>query len=500
MKKLAPVVRRALLSLAGNEALFMFFAFVAASESLLYMSPLYWYSSLVDVFATYVVAPWGAALCLLRLDRRERIEETGARTDLTLLFLLLVWLLFPFVYRFGPTYKNIFCWFSYTILFFGVYASLTEADARRFEHTVDCANVLFAALGLVLGILALYSALTVQTLFYDGYTPDAIGFGLTEASMPNMLNYGLHYNISAMISVCFAMFALAGFCRSKNALARLLYLISFALQLLVVVLSQSRTSRYAMLAALAIGVYGLLSARLPLTRPAARHAAAIACALVFLVAGYGGARVLTDLALDHYTAVRNERLALEAAQAQAASADAGEALEGETAPAAVQAAPENATGTDAVAQRVAVDSTFSQRTIIWRNLLNYWRENPKRLLIGNGMHQTGTLIAAGLGTPTIPVHNAYLQFIADYGLIGFALLAAFLCLLVPHALRVLFAPRALAKPGDRVFVMLAVAQFMIGLMESVPLAPMSGQSFVLFFSLAVISVRSRQLREAAQAR
>ena len=512
MKKLVPGVRRVLLSFAGNEAFYMFFAFITASESLLYMSPLYWYSPLIDVISSYVVAPWGAALCLLRLERRVRIDETGSRADLTLLFLLLMWLLFPFVYRFGPTAKNMICWSNFMILFFGVFASVTEVDSRSFERILDSATMLFAALGLVLGVCALYSAATVQKLFYDGYTPGAIGFGLTD-DMPNMLNYGLHYNISAMISVCCALFALAGFCRSKNAPARLLYLISFAAQLLVVVLSQSRTSRYAMLIALAVGLYGLLNGRLPVTRSAARHAVAIACSLVFLVAGFAGARLLTNLALEHYETVRGERLALEAAQSQPPASDAvempsdpGEAFESEASPAVQDAANTDFLVTRAAAeedstvtQRAAIDSTFSQRTIIWQNLLNYWQENPKRLLIGNGMQQTGTLIVEGLDAVTIPVHNAYLQFIADYGLIGFVLLAAFLCLQVPRALRVLCAPKALSKPGDRVFVMLVVAQCMIGLMESVPLAPMSGQSCVLFFSLAAVFVRDRQLREASRA-
>ena len=46
-----------------------------------------------------------------------------------------------------------------------------------------------------------------------------------------------------------------------------------------------------------------------------------------------------------------------------------------------------------------------------------------------------------------PAHNAYLQYAADFGLIGFALLAAFLAMQVLPCLRVFFARVNAVMPG-----------------------------------------------------
>ena len=233
----------------------------------------------------------------------------------------------------------------------------------------------------------------------------------------------------------------------------------------------------------------MLADRLPIRKGVARHAAAMACALIVLVSGYLAADFTTNAALDHYARVRTARLTDTAAYPVLPTAIAEEE----------SAAEKGDSSASARSARPAIDSTFSERTIIWANLFEFWREHPKYLVIGNGMHRTGSLLVKNTmnNVDAVAVHNMYLQFIADYGIIGFAMLAAFLALLVPRALRVFFARAPESSPGARVFVMIVVAQLLTGLMESQPLAPATAPNLALFFSLAVLySLGDRQTHAA----
>lgn len=499
--KAACAVRRALLWFIGNEALFLFFAFIFTSSSVLRMDPLLWYSDQIDAFASYFVLSWGAALCLLRLERRAQIDRPQVRADTLILFILLAWLVVPFAIRFGFRPANITCWYNHTVVFFGLYALVTDADMRHLDSVIDLTSALFAALSFVLGVLTLYCVLTVQNLGEDPVSTIAGGgyvFGLVGN---DFFTFGLHYNDTGMVAVCCALLSLIGFCRRKHPIARLMHLIPAAMMMLVVVLCRSRTSRYALLGALAVGCYGMLADRFPIRRGAARHAAALACALVVLVGGYFAADITTNAALGHYARVRTARIAQTAANTSAVHPSA---VLPSPAPLS-QEEPDNSPADAPVSAnnaRPAVDSTFSDRTIIWSNLFEFWQEHPNYLIYGNGMHRTGSfLVKNTMNTvEAVAVHNMYLQFIADYGIIGFALLAAFFGLLVPRAFRVFFARRPESHPGDRVFVMIVVSQLLTGLMESQPMAPASAPNLALFFSLAVLySLGGRQARAADSA-
>ena len=61
----AQKIRGALLSIAQNESVFLFVAFV--SYSFLSTDVLAWYVDSIAAFNRFVVLPWGGALCLLRL-------------------------------------------------------------------------------------------------------------------------------------------------------------------------------------------------------------------------------------------------------------------------------------------------------------------------------------------------------------------------------------------------------------------------------------------------
>ena len=64
----AQKIRGALLSIAQNESVFLFVAFV--SYSFLSTDVLAWYVDSIAAFNRFVVLPWGGALCLLRVGVR----------------------------------------------------------------------------------------------------------------------------------------------------------------------------------------------------------------------------------------------------------------------------------------------------------------------------------------------------------------------------------------------------------------------------------------------
>lgn len=142
----AQKIRGALLSIAQNESVFLFVAFV--SYSFLSTDVLAWYVDSIAAFNRFVVLPWGGALCLLRLCRaQERKLEPHA--DIRFLVLLYAWIVVPFGIRFGLTAINANDWFHCMVAFFGVYALITEETVQRREMLLDVAGALFAALSFV---------------------------------------------------------------------------------------------------------------------------------------------------------------------------------------------------------------------------------------------------------------------------------------------------------------------------------------------------------------
>lgn len=480
MKKAAAFVRRALLAAAGNEGLFMFLSFFVTG--VLTMGPLYWYQEQVNLFDRYVLIPWGMALCLLRLERSARLERP--RRDLMVLFVLAAWVVVPFALRFGLTFNNISSWHGFIVAYFGIYAATSEEPLLKRENLLDLASALFTLLSLVLGAALLYCAATAQ-LFGEGTGEFAFG-----VARDGILRMGQHHNTTGMIAMLCALMSLLGFCRRKNALLRAVHLLAAGMMSLVVILSQSRTSRYALLAAFAVGCYGALASGSWNRRAAVRHGAGLLAGVMILAGGYLFASEITDAALAHYTHVW-------AGDQQAcvqlfAAAEAQEDAQTEAQTEAQTKAP-----VKAVRARGAGDASFTGRTLIWKNLLKLWRENPKYFIIGNGVGRTGSRIVEGTmleegGSAT--AHNTYLQFTADFGLIGFLLLAAFLCMQAAPCLRVLYACGEQARPGDRVLCMIVVACLLTGFMESDPLSPMRFCNVVLLFAFAQLMARSRDMQ------
>ena len=139
--------------------------------------------------------------------------------------------------------------------------------------------------------------------------------------------------------------------------------------------------------------------------------------------------------------------------------------------------------------RAGIDASFSDRTTIWTNLFALWRESPKHLLIGNGVGRTGSRIVAGTvheENGAVAVHNTYLQFIADFGLIGFGLLLAFFAVIARPLLRAFFDRSAGRIAGTHALSAMAVAALATGMMESAPLGAMTPMNLMLYLALAML--------------
>lgn len=557
MKKLSGVVRRILLDIAGNESLFLFAAFISAG--VLSMGPLAWYREATDAFANYVVVPWGMALCLLRLERRARSGDAPVRTDVVALFVLLMWVIVPFALRFGLTFNNVTSWHGSVVVYFGIYAMVTEETPERRERLFDLACALFGALSLVMGGALLYCAATAQAF---GVGLGDYGFGLCDGIY---LCNGLHYNITGMIAVCCAMMSLAGCGRSRHVIGRLAYALAACVMMAVIVLTQSRTARYALILALAAGCYRVAVSRARIDGAAKRQIVGIVAAVLMAIVGYVGASLLTDAALARYEQVNGARLAAQAvqpaadppAETQAAAKDGVTAPDGgaSASPAAkedeqtpadepavsnedvqaladepampdegvqtpadepaatgedvqaladepampdedVQTPADEPTATGEPAQleaREAVDATLSGRTDVWMNLIRLWREEPKHFLIGNGVGRTGSRVVEGTiheANGAVAIHNTYLQFVADFGLVGMLLLCAFVATILRPVLRVFFGGRS--GSGYLALCMLVLASLLTGMMESAPLGAMTPMNMMLFFALALLTAHGRE--------
>ena len=469
-------------AIASSVSLFVFTAFFVTG--ILCMEPMVWYREQIDLVNQYVVFPWGMALCLLRLERSKNVLKPVSRRDTQVLFVLLLWIFAPFMLRFGVTFNNMGAWYNHAVVYFGIYAFLSEKTSAERECAFDLMLVLCGILSLVLGGALLYCAATAQT-FYHG--AQNIGFGLVGGAH---ICHGVHYNFSAMVMVCLAMLCLAGVARGRIWPVRALFALAAAMLFAVVVLSQSRTARYASIIALSVGTYGVIVGRVKMKRRVLHQLTALAAAGVVLVSAYIGAAKLTDAALMHYAKVQNAR-----AQGQAVGV-IDQTMDALAAAALAEEPVAQTAAAQPLEAREAVDSTFSDRTTIWKNLFELWKDNPKHMIIGNGIGRTGSRVVKGTiheEAGAVQLHNTYLQHTADFGLIGTGLLALFFALLVRPLLRVFFAKGAERKPGYTALCMLVIAMLATGMMESAPLGGFSPANMMLFFALALLAGRGNEL-------
>lgn len=484
MNRAAAVSRGALVQTVTNTSLFVFAAFLFSG--VLGMSPLAWYQDEVTQFFRFILVPWGMTLAFAQLVRRQDAPMT---MDAAVLFALLVWMTVPFIYRFGLTFNNINAACGYAMVFFGVYASLQSESRERREGLIDWACAVFGLFSLIYGGALLYCAVTVQCFAAD---MGVFGFGVYRGTS---LCAGLHYNLTGMTSVCCAMLCLCGAERARRLWLRLLYILGAVMMMIVVVLTQSRTARYALLLALAAGAFCRAYAAGRLRRRVLRAGAAALAAGAVLVIGYFGSARLCDAALQHYERVEKQR----AGQAAQSREESGMAVLGgmivKVAAAEQNAAEQPGVGADGAAPeetqpkaRPAVDATLSGRTEIWSNAFRMWRENPRCLLLGNGVGRTGSIVVKGTSQEAlgaIALHNTYLQFIADYGLIGFGLMLAFFALIFGRCARA-FVRGGVERRGMLSMGMLVVAILATGMMESAPLGEMTPMNVLLFFALGVL--------------
>lgn len=506
------LIRDIMLAVFGNEALFLIVAFLYATLGDNAIAA--WYREPVSLLYGYIVIPWGAALCLLRLQRRAASLEP-ARADVVTLFVLYLWILVPFAIRFGFTGKNATAWYGYAVMFFGIYASISERKQREREMLMATMSVLSAVFAYVFCGALLFCAWS-GTIYAADLGP--FGFGVVNG----WLCSGVHYNITGMIVISLCMMCVMGVGYYRNILLKLFCLIPAVMSMAVIVLSQSRTSRYALLAVLAAAAFDGVRRAFCRRNVAAGLLAAVLAGAVVLGGGYWGADRMTRTAIAHYNQLAYDA-ALQAALAEQAEAQQAEpsaeetmAAEEPTEPSAEEAPVEaaepsaeevseasvEATAEPAVPEiqisevqaRVLAnaDGSFSNRTDIWRAVFMLWRDNPKMMMIGNGVNQTGHKIGQYISwTDGVAVHNAYLQWAADFGLIGLAPQIVFLAIAVWQTIRVFFASK---RPrGALGLCMMAFAGLLIGMMESATLSAMLPINLMFMFALAQLSAMSRDI-------
>ena len=519
------LIRDIMLAVFGNEALFLIVAFLYATLADNAIAA--WYREPVNLLYGYIVIPWGAALCLLRLQRRAASLEP-ARADVVTLFVLYLWILVPFAIRFGFTGKNATAWHGYAVMFFGIYASISERKQREREMLMATMSVLSAVFAYVFCGVLLFCAWS-GTVYAVGL--GTFGFGVVNG----WLCSGVHYNITGMIAISLCMMCVMGVGYYRNILLKLFCLIPAVMSMAVIVLSQSRTSRYALLAVLAAAAFDGVRRALCRRNAAAGLLAAVLAGAVVLGGGYWGADRMTRAAIAHYNQLAYDA-ALRAALAEQAEApvepSAEETAEETTTEAPVEPSAEEApeVAVEPSAEEVPVepsaeetmaeppvqeaaaeptvpeiqisevqarvlantDGSFSNRTDIWRAVFMLWHDNPKMMMIGNGVNQTGHKIASYLPWGNgVAVHNAYLQWAADFGLIGLVPQIVFLAIAVWQTIRVFFAPR---RPrGALGLCMMAFAGLLIGMMESATLNAMLPINLMFMFALAQLSAMSRDV-------
>ena len=538
------LIRDIMLAIFGNEALFLIVTFLYATlgDSAIVA----WYREPMSLLYGYIVIPWGAALCLLRLQRRAASLEP-ARADVVTLFVLYLWILVPFAIRFGFTGKNATAWYGYAVMFFGIYASISERKQREREMLMATMSVLSAVFAYVFCGALLFCAWS-GTIYAADLGP--FGFGAVEG----WLCSGVHYNITGMIVISLCMMCVMGVGYYRNILLKLFCLIPAVMSMAVIVLSQSRTSRYALLAVLAAAAFDGVRRALCRRNAAAGLLAAVLAGAVVLGGGYWGADRMTRAAIAHYNQLAYDA-ALRAALAEQAEAQQAEPSAEETTTEApvepsaeevpevavepsaeeVQEAPvepsaeevpevavepsveetpvvapveaaeppvQEAAAEPAVpeiqisevqARELAnTDGSFSNRTDIWRAVFMLWHDNPKMMMIGNGVNQTGYKIGQYISwTDGVAVHNAYLQWAADFGLIGLVPQIVFLAIAVWQTIRVFFASK---RPrGALGLCMMAFAGLLIGMMESATLNAMLPINLMFMFALAQLSAMSRDI-------
>jgi len=509
IQRTAVWLRRMLLAAAGNVSLFFVSAFII--PHLMCGFPIAEIGKLASMLETYLVFPWGTALCLLTLYRREQAELRRPRADLCIMFVLLLWITVPFIYRFGWTWGNLSAAHGYMIVFFGLYASIVTEDAQRCGKLLDTAAALLAVFSFFFAG-ALLSAAWGHTII--AYRYGVFPFGVHSNGS---LCAGIHYNGTALAAACGAIMCLIGFVRRKNLLAKILHLIPAVMMILVVILTQSRTSRYALIAAFAAVAYGWIASGYWHKRAVVRHAAGILAGIVVAAVGYTGAQAITNAALYRYAVVDAQRQA-ETANAETANAETAKkedarveeqapvetmvpepaTLEAEDTPAPLMAADEAAAQTQEIKpakSRGLGDATFTGRTELWESAFKVLSEDPAYLWIGVGHGRGAEAIGKYSVQGVIDAHNAFIQAILDFGVVGLVLLLAILALAVPHAWRLFFARPDHAVPGGRLLCAMIVMGLVSGLMEIEIFHVMRYTNLTFFYVLAMIAVFGRDMVE-----
>ena len=447
-----------------------------------------WYADRVKAVMDHIIMPWGVVLCVLRLQRAN--ERDLRCVDTGLLTVMFAWVVVPFLLRFGYTFNNVSNWYGHAVVFFAIYAMTREDSAERRRAMLDSVCAGFALFTFIASALLLYTVWTGNSL---GDGTELMTFGVYYGR----LRPGYDRNILGMNAQCCVMMCMVGACRRKRIWAKAAHAVPCVMMLIVIMLTQSRTSRVAILAGLAVTAYGCAAGGMKNPSALTRQAAGILCAVVTFVGGYAVSGILIEEAVEYY----NHGFAWET-NAEQNAAEIITQSDYETSSEQETEESGQTNGDEAKKKTLSVyggTASFYDRIKIWKNLFELWRENPKHLLIGNGIGHTGSLIVKGtleehLGA--VAVHNTYLQLLADFGIIGGILTLAFFVFVAIPGFRVFYARGDAHVPGGRALCGLVAAILVTGMMESQPLGANTPMNMMLYYALAILCAEGMAIKKA----
>ena len=227
MKKKTELVRSGVFAFLGNPGVYALMAFMVTGM----FTP-----GVLGVYRGWielnVLVPWGLALAIVHLVRRVKQGKQPVRWDVGVLLVLFVWLLVPFMLRFGFARNNIYSWQNHAIVFFGIYALGSSLEEAQLGKTMDLAGAVGAVITFVFcGALLLAAAMGLGS---DDWAE--FGFGVY---LDAYLCSGAHYNTTGMLAMCASLFCLMGVCRAKGKVAKLAHLIP---SLMAMAIKTSRSS------------------------------------------------------------------------------------------------------------------------------------------------------------------------------------------------------------------------------------------------------------------
>ena len=120
---LAALAHKCLLAVVASEGFYL--AIMLLFRGILNADVFMTSNHIISPLLDYVIVPWSGAMLGIYLMR----EKKKGGLDIWALVLLILWMIVPFVMRFGPEFFTLSSSLDYALIFFVFYASVRQSDA-----------------------------------------------------------------------------------------------------------------------------------------------------------------------------------------------------------------------------------------------------------------------------------------------------------------------------------------------------------------------------------